>query len=148
MTELNWPPNAPSPCPSNSFGMGNEELTDQDRILHLKLWDIWESEHPDDPTGEVYLKQYNEKAKGEPTPTPTVIEQPQPSAAAQRATEFVKHKLHGRPVTVLIGEWKEVRYRLPKAIYEALCAKSVSEGITLTSIVTRALQRELTQGKE
>lgn len=144
-TSLNWPPLTPSPCPANSFGMSSGEMTDEDRIYHLSLWDQWETIHPDDPTGEVYLKQYNEKARETSTPESAAFVS-MPPTSSQRATEIVTHKLKGRPAAPSTKDWKELRYRIPKSLYNAACERSIETGETLTQIMVEGLKKELATG--
>lgn len=81
-TDLNWFPDPPTPCPANNFGKGANYIpTDDERLEMLAQWDLWETAHPEDGTGSIYLEHYEERAlefsKSNPTTTtPKVFEDP------------------------------------------------------------------------
>ena len=79
MTPLQYPPLPPSPCPLNYFGRGENYVMPEDMALRIEMenkWEEWETAHPEDPDGSIYLDQYKELQKANPvffkTPPPPI----------------------------------------------------------------------------
>ncbi len=65
-------PNPEPKCPANYFGKGvNYQLTDDvDEVTEFeRLWREWEAANPNDPTGDIALKTWQDYGVAETTPT-------------------------------------------------------------------------------
>lgn len=139
-TNLNWPPDPPSPCPDNNFGLSKEqsEGSDEARLNFLKLWDDWECAHPDDPVGTTYMQEYQARAMGGTQEIPT------PVAQKLAPVQLSSYNLCGRPREISPDTKKVfIRIKIEVELYDRVKTFASIQGTSYSNIIRSALDAYL-----
>jgi len=132
----NWPPEPASSCPLNNFGRGVDytPTTDEERTTLITEWEAWETEHPDDPDGAIYLEQYKVKLAELQNANPAFFVTGN-KEISEKTKEIVKNGKPGRPRTSE-GEKTRLTLYFSASLLDAFAIKCNSNGISMSKAVT------------
>lgn len=134
MSELTEPK-----CPSNNFGKGPGYVvpqTDEAISEWEKMWDEWESAHPDDPTGEKALAKWEDYVRRAAAST-AMIHTPDDLAHTKPIPKPVRELRYNR------DNKEKFRFYIPVELHEMLKRKCNDQGRAMSNVVQKLIESYL-----
>ena len=127
-------------CPVNHFGKGVNYIvpqTDDAIAEYEEQWNEWESEHPDDPTGEKAWAKWEEYKQS------LLVKMIDPTYRDNTATAVVERQrrlAHDKPLRYDRSNKEIYRFYLPVELHTMLKRRAAEEGRAMSNILAKLIE--------